>query len=124
MDIRKGPPGKRDNSAPTDRVDAHPPNDLGVYLYCGVCEWVADVYRPQPCNEEDLNPYRRDGTLDPASDYDPKNSLVNDDARVYKGCSWKDPYIYLEIGRRRFADKDESIFCGFRPVYYGEASIR
>ena len=119
----KGPPGERDNSAPTDKVDAHPPNDLGVYLYCGVCEWVADVYRPQQCKEEDLNPYRRDGTLDPAEEYDAKHSLINDDARVYKGCSWKDPAIYLEIGRRRYADKKEPIFCGFRPVYYGEAGI-
>ncbi len=128
----KGPPGEADNSAPTVRVDEHPPNDLGIYLFCGVCEWTADTYRPSDAtsqgNSEDFNPYRRDGTLDAADNYDSDHSLVNDNARVYKGCSWKDPYPYLEMGKSRYADKDkpgdedEPKFIGFRPVYYGDAS--
>ena len=43
------------------------------------------------------------------------NSLISDQARVYKGGSWKDPAYYLSPGIRRFLDQNEaSNSIGFR----------
>jgi gliding motility-associated lipoprotein GldJ len=43
------------------------------------------------------------------------NSLISDQARVYKGGSWKDPAYYLSPGVRRFLDQNEaSNSIGFR----------
>ena len=43
------------------------------------------------------------------------NSLISDQARVFKGGSWKDPAYYLSPGVRRFLDQNEaSNSIGFR----------
>jgi sulfatase modifying factor 1 len=115
----KGVPGEADTSAPTSYVYEYPPNNLGIYDMVGnVCEWVVDVYRPQSNEQvDDFNPIRRDGTLDPSEVYDPTHSLVNDNAMVYKGASWKDCAYWTQIGTRRYLDKDScSATIGFRYV--------
>jgi gliding motility-associated lipoprotein GldJ len=40
--------------------------------------------------------------------YDPKQSLINDNVRVYKGGSWRDRPYWLSPGTRRFLDENES----------------
>lgn len=95
------------------------PTEEGVYIGHGnVREWVYDLYRPLSSQDvEDFNPVRRDDTLDPADGYDSKNnnSLVDNNARVVKGCSWKDCGYWLQIGTRRYLDADESnAMTGFR----------
>ncbi len=117
----KGVTGASDHAAPTSYVYAYPPNDLGLYDMVGnVCCWVSDTYRPLSLQDtSDLNPIRRDGRLDPASSYNAtdKVSLINDDARVYKGCSWADSAYFLQIGTRRYLNKDAaSARIGFRCV--------
>ena len=43
------------------------------------------------------------------------SSLINDDARVYKGGSWKDRAYFLSPGTRRFLDQAQSTDdIGFR----------
>jgi len=42
-------------------------------------------------------------------------SMINDDARVYKGGSWKDRAYYMNPGTRRFLDqRQETDYIGFR----------
>ena len=112
-----------DGAMITDYIYAYPPNDFGLYNMAGnVNEWVQDVYRPLSFEDvEDLNPFRRDGFLDPKENYasgtDPKDfhSLVNDEVRVYKGGSWKDVAYWLSPGTRRFMTQDSSTATiGFR----------
>ena len=101
-----------------------------------VNEWVEDVYRPLSHEDmSDLNPVRRqqlDSTKlksDPNKSVyndskDPYNvastqgavmSLVDDNARVFKGGSWKDVAYWLSPGTRRFLDKTKSTDnLGFR----------
>ncbi len=44
-----------------------------------------------------------------------KTSMINDDVRVYKGGSWKDPAYYLSPSARRYLDQGEATnFIGFR----------
>ncbi|MCT4696823.1 MAG: formylglycine-generating enzyme family protein [Candidatus Cardinium sp.] len=115
----KGMAGESDHSAPTSNVYAYPPNLLGLYDMVGnVCCWVYDTYRPVQ-DTSDLNPVRRDGLLDSAAHYSAahKASLVNDDAKVYKGCSWADCAYFLQIGTRRYLNKDAAAATiGFRCV--------
>ena len=51
-------------------------------------------------------------------DYDPdktRTTLVNDQARVYKGGSWKDRAYWLDPAQRRFYPEDQATdFIGFR----------
>ena len=57
-----------------------------------------------------------DGTLN--REYDKSNtrtSLVNDEARVYKGGSWKDREFWIDPAQRRFYPEDMATdFIGFR----------
>ena len=87
------------------------PNDYGLYNMAGnVNEWVWDVYRPMSFQDfEDLNPVRRDGFLDEERGYDSQNfnSLISDNARVYKGgflgrCSLLAISWHPQIFGRRF----------------------
>jgi gliding motility-associated lipoprotein GldJ len=61
---------------------------------------------------EDANPST------PEFDYDPsenKTTLINDQARVYKGGSWKDRAYWLDPAQRRFYPQDQATdFIGFR----------
>lgn len=42
-------------------------------------------------------------------------SMINDDVRVYKGGSWKDPAYYLSPSARRYLNQNEATnFIGFR----------
>ncbi len=44
-----------------------------------------------------------------------KTSLINDESRVYKGGSWRDPAYYLSPSARRFLDQNEATnYIGFR----------
>jgi gliding motility-associated lipoprotein GldJ len=44
-----------------------------------------------------------------------KTSMINDDVRVYKGGSWRDPAYYLSPSVRRFLDQKEATnYIGFR----------
>ena len=96
-----------------------------------VNEWVLDVYRPMSFQDfDDLNPIRRDGYLDEVknpntgeeyynSDYENNpegfTSMITDEARVYKGGSWKDVAYWLSPGTRRYLDQDSSTSTiGFR----------
>jgi len=40
--------------------------------------------------------------------YDPAQSLINDNVRVYKGGSWRDRPYWLSPGTRRFLAEDQS----------------
>lgn len=95
------------------------PNDFGLYHMAGnVNEWVIDLYRPGSYRDfDDLNPIRRDDTMDAAGNYDTGgfNSLINNKVRVYKGGSWNDVAYWLAPGTRRFLDQDSSTATiGFR----------
>ena len=54
----------------------------------------------------------------PGFQYDPseeKTTLINDQARVYKGGSWKDRAYWLDPAQRRFYPQDQATdFIGFR----------
>lgn len=122
-----------DGSMITTYIYEYPPNDFGLYNMAGnVNEWVFDVYRPLSFQDmEDLNPVRRSSEDvsrrmgisenpnldDPASDYDYENynSLISDQARVYKGGSWRDVAYWLSPGTRRYLDQDSATSTiGFR----------
>ena len=116
-----------DGAMITEYVYAYPPNDYGLYNMAGnVNEWVQDVYRPLSYQDvEDLNPFRRNGVLDPASGYDKDpvadkkgsgyQSLIDDHVRVYKGGSWRDVAYWLSPGTRRFMAEDSATSTiGFR----------
>jgi formylglycine-generating enzyme len=108
-----------DGAMITEYVYNYPPNDFGLYNMAGnVNEWVQDVYRPLSFQDvEDLNPFRRDGTLDDEKGYDKKGfrSLIDDHVRVYKGGSWRDVAYWLSPGTRRFMAEDSATSTiGFR----------
>ena len=108
-----------DGAMITEQIYAYPPNDYGLYNMAGnVNEWVQDVYRPLSYQDvEDLNPFRRNGVLDPADKYDKKGyqSLIDDKVRVYKGGSWRDVAYWLSPGTRRFMAQDSATATiGFR----------
>jgi sulfatase modifying factor 1 len=108
-----------DGAMITEYIYAYPPNDYGLYNMAGnVNEWVQDIYRPLSFDDvEDLNPFRRNGYLDPAEKYDKKGyqSLIDDHVRVYKGGSWRDVAYWLSPGTRRFMAEDSATAAiGFR----------
>ncbi len=121
-----------DGALITSYIYEFPPNDFGLYNMAGnVNEWVLDVYRPMSFQDfDDLNPIRRDGYLDEVknpntgeeyynSDYENNpegfTSMITDEARVYKGGSWKDVAYWLSPGTRRYLDQDSSTSTiGFR----------
>jgi gliding motility-associated lipoprotein GldJ len=113
----------------TAYIYEYPPNDFGLYNMAGnVNEWVLDVYRPLSYQDvQDLNPVRRSpadrnatqnaNIDDPESwyDYQGKQSLISDRARVYKGGSWADIAYWLAPGTRRFLSEDSATATiGFR----------
>jgi gliding motility-associated lipoprotein GldJ len=101
----------------TNAVRSYVPNDFGLYNMAGnVNEWTMDTYRPLTLDDvNDLNPARRSEAQDPAKLYDKGNSLINDNAKVYKGGSWADGPYWLSPGTRRYLDKGESSSTiGFR----------
>ena len=108
-----------DGAMITDYIYNYPPNDFGLYNMAGnVNEWVYDVYRPTSFQVmDDLNPLRRDGTLDDEKGYDTKGyqSLIDDHTRVYKGGSWKDVAYWMSPGTRRYLAEDScTATIGFR----------
>lgn len=115
-----------DGAMITDYIYEYPPNDFGLYNMAGnVNEWVLDVYRPLSYQDfNDLNPIRRDGTIDPEEKYDSEkypnfagdfNSLVTNELRVYKGGSWADVAYWLSPGTRRYLEQDSATATiGFR----------
>lgn len=108
-----------DGAMITAYVYEYPPNDFGLYNMAGnVNEWVQDVYRPLSFQDfDDLNPIRRDGTIDEALDYDTQNynSLITNNVRVFKGGSWKDVAYWMSPGTRRYLEEDSSTATiGFR----------
>lgn len=115
-----------DGAMITDYIYEYPPNDFGLYNMAGnVNEWVMDVYRPLSFQDvHDLNPMRRDGTVDPEERYDSKkhpryqgeyNSLVTNELRVFKGGSWADVAYWLSPGTRRYIEQDSATATiGFR----------
>ncbi|MGB3587024.1 MAG: gliding motility lipoprotein GldJ [Tunicatimonas sp.] len=115
-----------DGAMITDYIYEYPPNDFGLYNMAGnVNEWVLDVYRPLSYQDfDDLNPIRRDGTIDPEEKYDNEefpnfqgefNSLVTNELRVYKGGSWADVAYWLSPGTRRYLEQDSATATiGFR----------
>ncbi|VXD18486.1 gliding motility lipoprotein GldJ [Marinoscillum sp. 108] len=122
----------------------YPPNDFGLYNMAGnVNEWVQDVYRPLSYQDmEDMNPVRRDGTLDAESGYDGAYNFIGNETtyteeewlsktglqksynsdnppmkrlRVYKGGSWADVAYWMSPGTRRFLFEDSATSTiGFR----------
>jgi len=108
-----------DGAMITAGIYEYPPNDFGLYNMAGnVNEWVQDLYRPLSFQDvDDLNPIRRDGFLDPATNYDTEGyeSLISDKVRVYKGGSWKDVAYWLSPGTRRYLEDDSATATiGFR----------
>jgi gliding motility-associated lipoprotein GldJ len=92
-----------------------PPNDYGLYHMAGnMNEWVQDIYRPLSFLDfDDLNPVRKDGTLDDISNYEV--SMLSDELRVYKGGSWRDVAYWLAPGTRRYMHQDSATnHVGFR----------
>jgi gliding motility-associated lipoprotein GldJ len=112
---------KNDGAGYPSSVNSFMQNSLGLYNMSGnVNEWVADVYRPlSSVDMDDLNPLRRDSTLDgddnKTSLYDAENTLISNKSRVIKGGSWKDRPYWLNVGTRRPMDLDKaSSTTGFR----------
>ncbi len=112
---------KNDGAGYPSSVNSFMQNSLGLYNMSGnVNEWVADVYRPlSSVDMDDLNPFRRDSTLDgddnKTSLYDAENTLISNKSRVIKGGSWKDRPYWLNVGTRRPMDLDKaSSTTGFR----------
>ena len=107
-----------DGAMITDYIYNYPPNDFGLYNMAGnVNEWVYDTYRPTSFQVmNDLNPLRRDGFLDKEDSYKKSElSLIDDNARVYKGGSWADVAYWMSPGTRRYLDKDScTATLGFR----------
>ena len=108
-----------DGAMITAQIYEYPPNDYGLYNMAGnVNEWVFDVYRPLSFQDmDDLNPVRRNGTLDGEEFYEfaDNNSLINNRLRVYKGGSWKDIAYWLSPGTRRsLAEDSATAMIGFR----------
>lgn len=134
-----------DGSMITDYVYNYPPNDYGLYNMAGnVNEWVQDVYRPLSFQDmDDLNPVRRDATLDEEDAYDGGYSFIGNEKayeteeealnagvpisqynvdnppmkrmRVFKGGSWKDVAYWMSPGTRRAIFEDSSTSAiGFR----------
>ncbi|HVN57320.1 MAG TPA: SUMF1/EgtB/PvdO family nonheme iron enzyme [Bacteroidales bacterium] len=56
-------------------------------------------------NEDNLESSTRMYSQDPGGDF---STLINDNARVYKGGSWKDRAYWLNPSTRRFLDQDAS----------------
>ncbi len=122
----------------------YPPNDFGLYNMAGnVNEWVQDVYRPLSFQDiDDMNPVRRDGSLDLESGYDAAYNFIGNEneyteeewlantglqksynsdnpprkrLRVYKGGSWADVAYWMSPGTRRFLFEDSATSTiGFR----------
>lgn len=108
-----------DGAMITAYIYEYPPNDFGLYNMAGnVNEWVQDVYRPLSFQDfDDLNPIRRDGTIDESTNYDTENynSLISNNVRVFKGGSWKDVAYWMSPGTRRYLEEDSSTATiGFR----------
>jgi len=107
-----------DGAMITDYIYNYPPNDFGLYNMAGnVNEWVYDTYRPTSFQVmNDLNPLRRNGWLDKDKPYkDAALSLIDDNARVYKGGAWNDVAYWMSPGTRRYLDKDScTAAIGFR----------
>lgn len=133
-----------DGAMITTNIYDYPPNDFGLYNMAGnVNEWVQDVYRPLSFQDmDDLNPARRDATLDTESDYDGNYSFIGREAdytedewvktsglqksyntdsppkrrvRVYKGGSWADVAYWMSPGTRRYLFEDSATSTlGFR----------
>ncbi|MDU0370591.1 SUMF1/EgtB/PvdO family nonheme iron enzyme [Hymenobacter endophyticus] len=118
-----------DGAMITEYIYNYPPNDYGLYNMSGnVNEWVQDIYRPLSYEDvEDLNPFRRNGFLDPTEKYDKKGyqSLIDDHVRVYKGGSWRDVAYWLSPGTRRFMAEDSATATiGFRCAMINAGSNR
>ncbi len=125
----QGIAGENDSNGATSSVYDYPPNEWGVHIGKGnVREWVYDLYRPLSFQDvEDFNPVRRDDTLDPAEGYNSKNntSLIDNSARVIKGCAWKDCGYWLQVSTRRYLDQESSdAMTGFRCAMTSVGSMR
>lgn len=133
-----------DGAMITTYIYDYPPNDFGLYNMAGnVNEWVQDVYRPLSFQDmDDLNPARRDATLDLESGYDATYSYIGNEGpyeedqwvktsglqksydadnppmrrlRVYKGGSWQDVAYWMSPGTRRYLFEDSATSTvGFR----------
>ena len=133
-----------DGAMITSSIYDYPPNDFGLYNMAGnVNEWVQDVYRPLSFQDmNDLNPARRDATLDEESNYDGQYTWIGNEGqyteeswvntsglqknfnadnppmrrvRVYKGGSWADVAYWMAPGTRRFLFEDSATATiGFR----------
>ena len=133
-----------DGAMITTYIYDYPPNDFGLYNMAGnVNEWVQDVYRPLSFQDmDDLNPARRDATLDPEDGYDADYTYIGNEGayeeaewtevsglqksfnaenpplkrlRVYKGGSWNDVAYWMSPGTRRYLFEDSATSTiGFR----------
>jgi formylglycine-generating enzyme required for sulfatase activity len=93
-----------------------------------VREWVYDLYRPLSSQDiEDFNQVKRDDALDPAEGYDSKNnnSLIDNSARVVKGCSLEDCGYWLQVSTRKYIDQEASgTMTGLRCAVTSVSSTR
>lgn len=133
-----------DGAMITTYIYDYPPNDFGLYNMAGnVNEWVQDVYRPLSFQDmDDLNPARRDATLDSEEGYDGDYTFIGNEGayeedewtkvsglqkafnadkpplkrlRVYKGGSWNDVAYWMSPGTRRYLFEDSATSTiGFR----------
>lgn len=133
-----------DGAMITTYIYDYPPNDFGLYNMAGnVNEWVQDVYRPLSFQEmDDLNPARRDATLNSEEGYDGDYTFIGNEGayteeqwtevsglqksfnadnpplkrlRVYKGGSWNDVAYWMSPGTRRYLFEDSATSTlGFR----------
>ena len=133
-----------DGAMITTYIYDYPPNDFGLYNMAGnVNEWVQDVYRPLSFQDmDDLNPARRDATLDSEEGYDETYTYIGNEGayeeaewtevsglqksydadnpplkrlRVYKGGSWNDVAYWMSPGTRRYLFEDSATSTiGFR----------
>ncbi len=73
-------------------------------------------YASNYSRDNDWQQWRDDDNDGSSKMYDYSNtSMINDNARVYKGGSWKDGAFWLSPGARRFLDEhQETDFIGFR----------
>lgn len=90
---------------------------LGKIQYRTVSDTLDDLQNRRNYRESDnrgaLDHF--DGNEESQTTYSPTSSLINDDARVYKGGSWKDRAYWMSPGTRRYLDAKQSTdHIGFR----------
>ncbi|MCP3658945.1 MAG: SUMF1/EgtB/PvdO family nonheme iron enzyme [Bacteroidetes bacterium] len=110
-------PGEYSDGGITSHVYKYPPNNYGIFCFVGISEYLIEIYRPESAKAfDDLNPTRRSGKMDSASNYKYFNPLITDKTRTYIGPNYQDTISVGMYKRRPILETDKTSFIGFRCV--------